>query len=89
MKEEIRRCRFCGNQIGIITWGVYRKIVVDAAAVMVVADPDGEEFVRIDGSKVRGREVKYEEAVAAEPAYRIHRKTCRCRKYKDTGWTNG
>ena len=88
MKEEIRRCRFCGNQIGVITWGVYRKVVVDAAAVMVVADPDGEEFVRIDGSKVRGREVQYEEAVTAEPAYRIHRKNCSCKKYKDTGWTD-
>ena len=76
MKEEIRRCRFCGNQIGIITWGVYRKIVVDADAVMVVPAEEGEDFVRIDGSKIRGREVAYEDAVDAEPAYRPHRKTC-------------
>ena len=76
MKEGTRVCKFCGREIGVITWGVYRKIVVDAEAVMVLAAEEGEEFVRIDGSKVRGREVEYEEAVLAEPAYRPHRKTC-------------
>ena len=54
MKDNgIRTCRFCGKPIAVITWGVYRKIVVDAAAVMVEADPEGEEFVRVDGSKIR------------------------------------
>ena len=76
MKDGTRVCKFCGREIGVITWGVYRKIVVDAEAVMVLAAEEGEEFVRIDGSKVRGREVEYEEAVLAEPAYRPHRKTC-------------
>ena len=76
MKDGTRVCKFCGRKIGVITWGVYRKIVVDAEAVMVLAAEEGEEFVRIDGSKVRGREVEYEEAVLAEPAYRPHRKTC-------------
>lgn len=76
MKDGTRVCKFCGREIGVITWGVYRKIVVDAQAVMVLAAEEGEEFVRIDGSKVRGREVEYEEAVLAEPAYRPHRKTC-------------
>ena len=76
MKGSINKCKWCGKPIGIITWGIYRKIVVDADAVMVVPDPEGEEFVRIDGSKVQGTEVAYEDAVTAEPAYRPHRKTC-------------
>ena len=77
MKEQgINRCRKCGKPIGIITEGIYRKVIVDAEAVRVVADPRGESFVRIDGSKIRGREVAYEDAVEAEPAYRPHRKTC-------------
>ena len=76
MKGSVNKCRYCGKQIGIITWGVYRKIVVDADAVMVVPAEEGEDFVRIDGSKIRGVEVSYEDAVEAEPAYRPHRKTC-------------
>ena len=76
MKDTTMKCKFCGKKIGIITWGIYRKTVVDAEAVMVAADPEGEEFVRIDGSKIKGREVRFEEAVIAEPAYRQHRKTC-------------
>ena len=74
--SNIHKCKFCGKKIGIITWGVYRKIVVDAEAVMVVPDEVGEEFVTIEGRKIRGREVEYEDAVLAEPAYRPHRKTC-------------
>ncbi len=74
--SNIHKCKFCGKKIGIITWGVYRKIVVDAEAVMVVPDEEGEEFVTIEGRKIRGREVEYEDAVLAEPAYRPHRKTC-------------
>ena len=74
--ESFKRCRFCGKQIGIITWGVYRKVVVDAKAVEVVPDEFGEEFVRIDGSKIRGREVFNESAYDYEMAYRPHRKTC-------------
>ena len=76
MRNGIHECRFCGKPVGIITWGVYRKIVVDADAVMAVPDPEGEELVRIGGTKFRGRVVAYEEAVDAEPAYRPHRKTC-------------
>ena len=76
MKDNgVRTCRFCGKQIAVITWGVYRKVVVDAAAVYVVPDPDGEEFVRIDGSKIRGREAEIG-TIGPEPAYRIHRKNC-------------
>ena len=74
--DRMQTCRKCGKRIGIIEWGIYRKAIVDPDPVMVAADPDGEEFVRIDGSKVCGRPVEYEEAVMAEPAYRLHRKTC-------------
>lgn len=75
MKDTVKTCRFCGRKISIITWGVYRKIVVDAEAVDVVPDPEGEEFVRIDGSKVRGLEAEIG-TLGAEPAYRIHRTNC-------------
>lgn len=75
MKDAIRKCRFCGQDVAVITWGVYRKVVVDAAAEMVVADPEGEEFVRIDGSKVKARPAGYLES-GAEAAYRIHRMSC-------------
>ena len=73
--ESFKRCRLCGKKIGIIAWGVYRKVLVDAEAVYVVPDPEGETFVRIDGSKIRGREAEIG-TVQAEPAYRPHRKSC-------------
>ena len=77
MKSGVNICRFCGKPIGIITWGIYRKVVVDAEAVTVVADPEGEEFLRIDGSKVRAREIPYDEITeGSEPAYRPHRISC-------------
>lgn len=77
-RDAVTTCKFCGKQIGIITWGIYRKIVVDAEAVDVVPDEEGEEFVRIDGSKVRGREADIGEigTIGSEPAYRMHRKNC-------------
>ena len=74
--SSLYTCKFCGKQIGIITYGVYRKAVVDAEAVMVKADEFGEEFVRVDGTKIRGREVDFDSCEIAEPAYRLHRKTC-------------
>ena len=77
MKDAIQKCRFCGKPIAVITYGIYRKSVVDAEVVDVVPDPKGEEFVRIDGTKVRGREVDpYEHTGPQEPAYRVHRKNC-------------
>ena len=75
MKDAIKTCRFCGQQIAIITWGVYRKAVVDAEYVEVVPDEHGEDFIRIDGSKIKGREVEIGKE-NAEPAYRMHGKTC-------------
>ena len=65
-----------GKEIAVITFGVYRKVVVDAEAVEVVPDEYGEDFVRIDGSKIRGREVSNESAHDYEMAYRPHRKSC-------------
>ena len=76
MKDAVKTCRFCGKPIAIITWGVYRKAVVDAAAVMVEANPEGEDFVRVDGSKVKGFEVDFISDEKAEPAYRMHGRTC-------------
>ena len=77
MRNDIYTCKYCGRKIGIITGGIYRKTVVDAEAVMVAADPEGEEFVRIDGTKVQAREVDpYEDTGPQEPAYRVHRKNC-------------
>ena len=75
MKDGINVCRKCGREIGVITWGIYRKVIVDATAVDVTPDPGGEDFVRIDGSKIRGREAAFG-TVPTEPAYRPHRKTC-------------
>ena len=70
-----QRCRKYGKEIAVITWGVYRKAIVDAEALEVVADPEGEEFIRIDGSKVRAREAE-PGTIGYEYAYRQHRKTC-------------
>ena len=78
MKDQgIKTCRWCGKRIGIITCGVYRKAVVDAEAVMVRADPDGEPYMRVDGSKVVGFEVGFDYQGPSEPAYRPHRWSCR------------
>ena len=75
MKDAIQKCRFCGKQIAVITYGIYRKSVVDAEAVDVVPDENGEDFVRIDGSKIRGREAEIG-TLGTEPAYRIHGRSC-------------
>ena len=73
MKEAgIFTCRKCGNKIGIITWGIYRKEIVDATAVMVVPDPEGEQYLRIDGSKLMAKEMPFE-TEGTEPAYKPHR----------------
>lgn len=78
MKKDdgIRTCRVCGKQVAIIKWRFYHSAVVDPFPVMVKADPAGEDYVRVDGSKVKAVEVPYESTEPAEPAYRMHRKTC-------------
>ena len=72
MRDPIRTCKKCGRQVFVITWGVYRKVLVDAEAVAVKANAYGKEYVRADGSKVLAREAKPEE-VCTEYAYRQHR----------------
>lgn len=71
----VQLCRKCGKPIGIISERVYRKIVVDADGVEVQPDPLGEEFIRIDGSKVRARVLdRYDDGtVEAEYVFRPHR----------------
>lgn len=75
MRDAIQKCRFCGKPIAVITYGIYRKNVVDAEAVDVVQDEKGEDFVRIDGTKIRGREAEIG-TQGTEPAYRIHGRSC-------------
>ena len=77
--SSIKKCRKCGRDIAVITLGVYRTAVVDAEAVDVIADAHGEDFVRVDGSKIRGREAPAG-TLQTEPAYRMHRKTCGVRR---------
>ena len=74
--DGVKKCKFCGKPIAVITHGIYRKSVVDAEAVEVVPDPKGEEYVRIDGSKIRGREVSMDSAYDYEMVYRIHGRSC-------------
>ena len=76
MKSAINTCRFCGRPIGVITWGIYRKVVVDAEAVDAVPDENGEVFIRFDGSKMRGREVPLDSEADHEAVYRPHRISC-------------
>ena len=75
MKDQIRKCRKCGKPVSVITWGVYRKVLVDAEAVNVVPDPEGFEFIRIDGSKIRGS-IANQGTLQTEYAYRPHARTC-------------
>lgn len=78
MKGNVKKCRFCGKEIGIITYGIYRKCVVDAEAVTVVAAPDGDEYIRVDGTKVKAKEIPFSKfgTEGAEAAYRPHRWSC-------------
>ena len=68
------KCRKCGKPVAVITYGIYRKAIVDAEAVEVIADPDGEQFVRIDGSKIQGKEAEIGILqMTTEWAYRPHK----------------
>ena len=73
----VKICKKCGKEIFILPQRMYRSITVDAEAVPVVADPLGDEFIRVDGTKVKARVLKIdEEATGEEYAYRPHRWTC-------------
>lgn len=81
MKDTFRLCRKCGKPIGVISTGLYRNILVDAEAVDVKADPFGDVFVRVDGTKMRGSEINPKDFIeyvvtgrpGKETAYRPHR----------------
>ena len=74
--ETVSLCRKCGRPVCVIEARAYRKILVDADPHYIVPDAEGEIYVRIDGSKMRGREADYEGNETAYPAYRMHRETC-------------
>ena len=81
MKDTVRKCRRCGRKVSVISYGLYRNVLVDAEAVAVVPDMCGECFIRVDGSKMRGREVVMsledtKQNVKSEYVYRPHAKTC-------------
>ena len=87
MKERlVNRCKKCRKPVSVISYGIYRNVLVDAEAVPVVPDLSGECFIRAeDGSKMRGREITMEEEVTicrgtgkniVEYVYRPHDKTC-------------
>ena len=71
----IRNCRHCGEKVMIIEWGIYRKVLVDAESVNVAVDPEGQEYIRIDGSKVRGYAAPID-MEGTEPAYCPHSRSC-------------
>ena len=78
-KNGIRRCKFCGKEVAVITYGIYRKAVVDVEPVNVYADPGGDEYIRFDGisgSKVKAHEAGIDCVFPTEPAYRMHRLSC-------------
>ena len=75
MKSSMKICRHCGMMIDIIETGLYRKILVDAVPYYVKPDPEGEQFLRVDGTKIKAKEMPFE-SDGTEPAYKPHR----CRK---------
>ena len=70
--EAVKVCRKCGLMIDIIAQGIYRKTVVDAVPYYVTPDPEGEQFLRIDGTKIQAKEMPFEKE-GTEPAYKPHR----------------
>ena len=78
--ETFKTCRNCGAPVAVIERAVYRKILVDAEAVAVRVSSKGQEFIRVDGSKVKGIPMEMFEPLqyALDPdefeyVYRIHR----------------
>ncbi len=78
-KDGVKLCKFCGKPIGIIESRIYRKIVVDASPVEVFPDENGEEFIRLDGSKVKAilADRWDDDRKEAEYVFRPHRWTCK------------
>lgn len=74
MKDTFRRCRKCGRPIGIIAVRAYRSIIVDADTQFVHEDPDGEIYIRLDGSKMRGKPADNwdDDRITCEAVWRPH-----------------
>ena len=75
MRDRIRKCRKCGKQIDVITERIYRKIIVDVDMVLVTPDPHGDEYIRLDRTKMRGVPAPMDlehSMVPAEGVFRIH-----------------
>ena len=84
INERFKRCKYCGKRIGIIRERAYRKIIVDAEAVPVIPDAMGEVFIRINGSKMRGKEIKMDQdqSMCMKPEY-VYRQHKNCRECED------
>lgn len=74
-RDSFKRCKHCGRMIGIIRVNAYKKIIVDADPVTVHQDRLGDEYIRIDGSRMRGiPDNTYEDCEpTAEVVWRRHR----------------
>ena len=74
MKDTFTRCRKCGRPIGVIQARAYRKIIVDAETQFVHEDPDGDIYIRIDGSKMRGKSANdyHDDRITCEGVWRPH-----------------
>lgn len=54
--DSFKRCKYCGKMIGVIRGRMGRKIIVDADTKFVHEDQLGEIYIRLDGTKMRGKE---------------------------------
>ena len=88
IRSNVKRCRKCGKPVSVISFGIYRNVLVDINAIPAVPDMCGEQFIRVDGTKMRGRPVDIEESPVLvnsknakaseriEYVYRPHTRTC-------------
>ena len=74
------RCKCCGQEIIVFSWGIWNRAECDPEVIYVTADAAGEDFVRFGGSKIKGREVAVDSIEPNEPAYRMHRRSCKGKK---------
>lgn len=74
----MKLCKKCGKPVEIITQRLYKKIIVDASPVLVMPDPLGEEFIRMDGTKMRGTTQHRwdDDRKICEGVFRPHYRTC-------------
>ena len=74
-EEAVKRCRKCGKPIAVIIRGLYRKVLVDAEPEEIIPDANGEEFIRGDGTKMRGKPLyDYDDdTIVVDIGWRPHR----------------